>query len=292
MRKISIIIVTYKSNEIIKDCIDSIFKYNDIGEKNLEVIVVDNSPAEISKKMFQDLYLHYGEKIKLIKNKGNFGYGQGNNIGIENSSGDIICIMNPDVRLIMPIFSKTINEFDNNKKLALLGYKQVGGVNLSFYFKPEYYIPIANSLLIKILNKINIFSPKHMFLSGALFFVDKNKFEKIGKFDDNIFLYLEEPDISNRMLNKGFEIKYNKKYKYMHLIEERNHYNEVTLLNSLNSSNYYHQKFKLNWEIYLRKLIIDTKFKIFISKLLLRHQLKNEFERILKLYKQIKSVPL
>ena len=40
-KKISIVIVTYNSDNHISDCLESIFKYNDIGDA-LEIIIVDN----------------------------------------------------------------------------------------------------------------------------------------------------------------------------------------------------------------------------------------------------------
>ena len=47
---ISIIIVTYNSQLFIKKCLDSVFKYNDVGAL-LEVIVVDNSPKEMADQL-------------------------------------------------------------------------------------------------------------------------------------------------------------------------------------------------------------------------------------------------
>jgi len=44
-KKLSIVIVTYNSNKVIKECLESIEKHNDIG-KSLEVIIVDNSPVK------------------------------------------------------------------------------------------------------------------------------------------------------------------------------------------------------------------------------------------------------
>jgi GT2 family glycosyltransferase len=53
---ISIIIVTYNSEEHIYNCLKSIFKYNDIKDA-LEVIVVDNCSLN-SDKMFNNI-IHF-----------------------------------------------------------------------------------------------------------------------------------------------------------------------------------------------------------------------------------------
>ena len=103
---ISFVIVTYNSHSLIIDCLESIFKYNDIGE-NLEVIVVDNSSSE-QDKMFSDISNRYGERVTLIDSGKNGGYGFGNNIGISRSHSDIVIVMNPDVRFVRPILDRIL----------------------------------------------------------------------------------------------------------------------------------------------------------------------------------------
>ena len=53
---ISVIIVTYHSEKIIYECINSLLKYNDIGDK-LEIIVIDNSPIDIYKRMSKKILI-------------------------------------------------------------------------------------------------------------------------------------------------------------------------------------------------------------------------------------------
>jgi GT2 family glycosyltransferase len=182
MVRISIIIVTYNSKKYIDNCLKSLYEYNDIGDE-LEVIIVDNSPKDINNEMFSYIKETYKYPIKLIHNEKNGGYGQGNNIGIEAASGDIIAIMNPDIIHTESLFKQVISEFKNNNKLGMLGYKQLGGKEISFYIRQEFQKPIVTTLLTKLYNKINYFSKDRMYLSGAYFFTLKNNFKKIDLFD-------------------------------------------------------------------------------------------------------------
>ncbi len=102
MKKISTVIVTYNSEAHIYDCLDSLFKYNDIGD-DLEVIVVDNCSQKFT-DMKDRIENKYAKSVTVISNLCNGGYGQGNNVGIKASHAPIIMIMNPDVRLVMPVF--------------------------------------------------------------------------------------------------------------------------------------------------------------------------------------------
>ena len=242
MCTISFVIVTYRSMDLIHDCIDSIFEF---AEGNFEVLVVDNSPAQDSEVLEKFLKDTYKTKVRFIRNERNGGYGQGNNIGVKNSKGDLIAIVNPDVRF-KEIFTQSVTEhFESNKNLSLLGFKQQGGVNLSFYVKPEYFIPVIDKFIVKITNKLNWFHSKFLYLSGACLFLRKDYFLKAGLFDENMFLYFEEPDISNRLANLGYQIKFDKSVEYVHLVGDRSDIGEGTFNAWLNSLIYYLDKFKI-----------------------------------------------
>ena len=264
---ISYIIVTYKSEMLIEECIRSILKFNHDSE--FEIIVVDNSPSE-HKFLTEDICSKFNHKIIYMSNE-NLGYGQGNNIGIKKSKGDIICIVNPDVRFVEPYVNIVNDYFSCNKNNALISFKQIGGSDLSFYLKPDYYIPFFNSFIVKIFNKFDIFYSRYFYLSGACFFIKKDNFEKIGLFDENFFMYFEEPDISNRFLQNKLKIYYNNNVKYVHLIGNRDSISHSLIQYELKSWIYYLKKYQLNIKLnfFFKKIEFyfrsKEKHKIFID---------------------------
>lgn len=218
MKKLSIVIVTYNSIKDIIGCLNSISKYNDINDE-LEIIVVDNDSNDIE-DLDKLLSKNYPDVI-LIKNKNNGGYGQGNNIGIYKSSSPLILIMNPDVRLCMPIF-KTAIEIFKNTDVVLLGMQQYENEKK----KSASFLPKEPSIKLLLLYKIytlfNYYNPNYFFISGACFFLRKSTFIEIGAFDENIFLYGEETDINTRLLNKyKTGIVFNHRIKYIHPTHSR-----------------------------------------------------------------------
>ena len=86
---VSIIILNYNAGELLINCVESVFqtKYS-----NFEVIVVDNISSDNSHKKCKEKF----EKIQLIENSKNYGYCEGNNIGIRKAKGEFIVILNPD----------------------------------------------------------------------------------------------------------------------------------------------------------------------------------------------------
>ena len=225
MKKVSIIIVTYNSDTDIYDCVTSIMEYADIPLEEIELVIVDNNSVGCD-AMFDRLKTLWGEAIVLIKNSINGGYGQGNNLGIKYCSAPLVLIMNPDVRLLFPIFRKAINFFAKDKDMCVLGMKQ--------WLTPE--IPSTNSftctymmngylstLLSALCTRLDIYIAKYMHFSGSCFFIDKAMFEAIGLFDESVFLYGEEDDVHYRLLHhfKDCKMVYDKSLGYLHLTKER-----------------------------------------------------------------------
>ena len=219
VKRLSVIIVTYRSERDIYDCLRSLWQHCDIPKEQLEVIVVDNSPE--SDGMFARLRQLYGQELLLIHNTHNGGYGQGNNVGIRQASAPVILIMNPDVRLIEPVFKTAVEAFENDTALCMYGMKQMLSDTvkspLSFDCTNAmngYAAPIVSSLC----NKLDLFLPRWMYLSGACFFIRKQPFEEVGLFDEDVFMYGEENDIHARMVQRfGPHMIFNRHLRYVHL---------------------------------------------------------------------------
>ncbi len=224
MKQLSIIIVTYNSEKDIYDCVTSIKKYTDIPLAELEIIIVDNNSNNVD-SMFAKLRKLYGEDLILINNTHNGGYGQGNNVGIRRATAPVILIMNPDVRLICPIFNTAIKAFENDNNLCIYGMKQMltSTVPSSSSFTCTYMMNgYLNTFLTGICNRIDYYIPRYMHFSGSCFYIRKSFFEKIGLFDESIFMYGEEDDIQYRLRKAGYRImKYNRKLRYIHLVKAR-----------------------------------------------------------------------
>lgn len=225
MKKVSIIIVTYNSEKDIYDCITSIIENSDISLAEIELVVVDNNSRGCD-TMFKKLKTLWGEDIILIKNSRNGGYGQGNNVGIRRCSAPVVLIMNPDVRLVCPIFRKAIDLFSKDKNMCMLGMKQwltleePSTNSFTCTYRMNGYL---STILSALCTRLDIYIAKYMHFSGSCFFINKAMFETVGLFDESVFLYGEEDDIHYRLMHRFKECKmvYDKSLKYLHLTKER-----------------------------------------------------------------------
>ena len=224
MKRLSIVIVTYNSEKDIFDCITSVFHHNDIGAEALEVIVVDNNSRD-GEGMFRELRKRFGERLVLISNEHNGGYGQGNNVGIRRAAAPVVMIMNPDVRLMEPVFSTALQAFDSDSQLSLYGMKmmltETRPSRNSFvctYMMNGY----LSTLLSAFCSRFDLYIPRYMYIAGACFFLRRSLFLDIGMFDERVFLYGEEDDIRYRLAKRfGAHFKYNRHLHYMHLTMDR-----------------------------------------------------------------------
>lgn len=224
MKKLSVIIVTYNSEPDIYGCLEALFVHNDIGDQ-LEVIVVDNDSRDYA-HMRDELERLYSDRIALLRNTQNGGYGQGNNIGIKQATSPIIMIMNPDVRLIDISLKEIVSRFEKDKQIAICGFKQIineqrkRGTSFSLLNHYSGLVRFIGGIAAK---RLDCFCWRHMYFCGACFCVRKEMFEQAGLFDEHIFLYGEENDIHYR-IHKSFPKAhdvYMRHIVYLHPTENR-----------------------------------------------------------------------
>jgi len=224
MKRLSVIIVTYNSLGDIFECLDSVFRFMDIPQDELEVIVVENNSPQ-GDEMISGIANKYGDKVITVRNDRNGGYGQGNNVGIRMAHAPIILVMNPDVRLAEPVFGEALKVFEK-PDTCMYGIKQYNSFtnksnnSILVSFRVNGYL---RSLLMPVLNRLDLYFPRFMYFSGSFFFVRKEMFESVGLFDESVFMYAEEEDIHFRLTKSfGPHHVYNPKRHYVHLTYNRN----------------------------------------------------------------------
>ena len=210
---VSVIVLNYNAGELLLNCIESIKKS---AYKNLEIIVVDNISTDKSQKICKEKY----PDIKLIQNDENFGYCEGNNIGIRKARGDFIMILNPD----------TIVEPNCIRELIFAHEKLGEGL-----YQPKILSLNEKQVLQSMGNMIHIFGfgfakdkgkkdeevdeeiKKIGYASGTCLFTSKNVLEKVGLLDSFLFLYHDDLDLGWRASQIGINSYYVPKSKIYHV---------------------------------------------------------------------------
>lgn len=192
---ISIIIVNYNTAAIISDCIDSLLKQQNI---QAEIIVIDNASTDNS----LDVLRNYGDKIKIIANPENSGFGKANNIAFKTSTGRYIFLLNPDACLTdANALTNLISFMDKHPDCGLAGPRVMKNQRIT---TPQHYYPGE-----KFLHKGFANLPgKIAWVIGACMIIRREVFAAVSGFDENYFLYAEETDLCLRIRQQGYTIEY------------------------------------------------------------------------------------
>ncbi|MDD5290571.1 MAG: glycosyltransferase family 2 protein [Patescibacteria group bacterium] len=198
----SIIITSFNTREILKNCLVSIF--SSCGRKDFEIIVVDNNSSDGSAEM---LNADFGQRIKLIANKKNIGFGPANNQGAKIASGEYLFFLNSDTIIKEDILTPIKEFFLLNPEVGIIG----PGLILPDGTSQKYAygrFPGLVGLLVRNSGQEpegNKSSFTVDWVSGAALAIRKNVWGKIGGFDENFFMYFEDIDLCKRAKNFGFK---------------------------------------------------------------------------------------
>lgn len=208
---LSIVIVSYNNGDELVNCLDSIFRFNDLGS-DLEVIVVDNSPGDVVSNLIGDY-----QGIRILKNPKN-GFGRANNIGFDHSIGEHILFLNPDTLITDYCFRKMIQLYESDNSIGMAGFRLInaeGKESNSYNIRFNY--GILKKTVLHLSRRFHFFIPRLMYTCGADILTDRNTFSAIGKFDDDIFMYGEEEDIAARLNCIGKKVMYFPEITIVHL---------------------------------------------------------------------------
>ena len=170
-KDITIVITTYKSEEKIENCLNSI-------NSEIKVIIVENSNNIKFKTKIEKLF----PNVECVLTKENLGYGRANNIGLKMVQSKYSLILNPDTILDKEAINNFFNFIKINENFAILGPTQ-----------NENLLGVEDSKNIH----TNFFEAESV--KGFAMFLNMVKFNNIGFFDENFFLYLEEIDLCKRI---------------------------------------------------------------------------------------------
>ena len=215
-KELSIIIVNYRSEQYLKNCVASLF--NVLADKiDFEIIIVNN---DASGQITDSLAGLPG--IKVINQRQNVGFGAANNLGARQARGRLFWFLNPDTEIKASI-QGILAAFDKNLTVGIIGPGLVtmnGEVQLwAAGVEADFFDLVRNNLGFPASHKIWS-SPKSIetaWVSGGAMFVQKEVFEAVGGFDEKFFMYYEDIDLCRRVRQLGKKVVYHPAVKIKHI---------------------------------------------------------------------------
>ena len=185
---LSIIIVSYNTKDLLKQCLDSI--YGKVQDISFEIFVVDNNSQDGSPKMVKNLF----PQVKLIENKENKGFASANNLAIKRSNGKYVLLLNSDTIVLPGSLSKMVQFMDETPKAGATGCKLIN---------PDGSLQSFGRGLKRVREKgvreVN-------WVEAACLMVRQRVIDGIGLMDENFFFYSEDMDWCRRIRLAGWKI--------------------------------------------------------------------------------------
>ncbi|GAB6072771.1 hypothetical protein JCM14244_11480 [Venenivibrio stagnispumantis] len=269
---ISFILVNYNTLNLTYESIKSIIESFD-DKNEYEIILVDNNSKDGSKEFFLNLEKKLNN-FKYIYLEENLGFAKANNTGFKYSKGEYIYILNPDTLLHTKNINQIIdNKFAKDEKIAVIATKviygdgslqpnvqkftnlftvslrllEIGKIvrNNKFLLNIFKYLPFKPKVINVYLQNFNE-ERKESFIdwaSGCSLIFRRDIFEKLGGFDEKIFMYTEDEEICYRVHKLGYKILYTPDIVITHFVgKSSKNINDFIVKTKVKSEFYYFKK--------------------------------------------------
>ena len=266
MSKVSCIILNYNDFTTTLNLLECIKNYSILDF----IVVVDNCSTDDS---WVKLLGYKSEKIHVIKAEKNGGYGAGNNVGLRYSSEilnvDYSIIANPDVLFSEECIRKFLHTFQENSSVAVVSAKQSNSHDCAWKNCSAMQYILATSLFFEVWLKIRSYSSSYFkdrnsvpvfAVPGSLLMVDLKKMLKYGMYDEEFFLYYEEPVLAQKFADAGLKTVLRLDCSYVH-----NHH--VSISKTYRRWSQQHAVLLKSAELFLRKYKKANALQMMFAKL-------------------------
>jgi GT2 family glycosyltransferase len=172
-----------------------------------QLFVIDNNSIDGSKAYLQTMLKKkfFNKKMKLTINRKNIGLAKAWNKAITFGQSEYIVFLNPDIIFTKNWLTKLIKSADKYRKAMVVGVK-VLNPDGAIYHAGAISRPRGRGLQ----NRPGLYDreKKLRLIQGSCFLVKRAVFAKIGKFDEQFFVYGEEADFCRRVRKAGFHVLY------------------------------------------------------------------------------------
>jgi GT2 family glycosyltransferase len=225
--EVSIIVVNYNTRDILRDCLDSVYKQAKIIE--CEVIVIDNASRDGSVEMIKNFF----PQVILIENPINRGFAAANNQGIRVAKGEYMLLLNSDTILLDNAVKKSVEFADSHERAGIVGCRVLNRDGTlqptCFMFPSLLNLVLLVSCLNKLFYRSRFFGREQMtwwdrmderevdVVTGCFMLVRREGVRDVGLLDEQYFMYGEETDWCYRFKKKNWKVFYTPVPEIVHI---------------------------------------------------------------------------
>lgn len=219
MAKTFVVMLNWNSKEMTAECIRSLFG---MKEKDYEIIVVDNGSRDDSVSYLRQMF----PEIIVIANENNLGFTGGCNVGIARAlelGAEFILLVNNDVLVDEKLLGELLADAERNPQAGMVSPK------IYYYDKPEVLwwaggnykswsgLPRVRGLRRQDGEKYGA-SREIDWATGCVLLLRSSALRKAGCFNEAFFNYVDDLDISLRVRDAGYTIRFVPQGKVWHKV--------------------------------------------------------------------------
>lgn len=211
MNSIAVVILNWNGKGLLEQFLPSVTKYS----AEATIYVADNASTDDSLEFVR---VNYPE-IKIIENKGNFGYAKGYNVALQQVEEDIYTLINSDIEVTEGWLLPILSLFEQDIETAIIQPKILDYKNKTHFeyagaaggFIDKYGFPFCRGRIFDTIeeDKGQYNDTSQIFwASGACFFIRKDAFRVLKGFDKDFFAHQEEVDLCWRAYNNNYKVMF------------------------------------------------------------------------------------
>ena len=185
-----------------------------------EIIVVDS----LTTRQSRDIVRERTPRAKFLGYKTNLGFSRGVNIGLKNSIGKFLLVLNPDIVMSDDTVEKLLSYIQRHKDIGMVGpqLRNFNGTIQQNYF--NFYTPLTIAARRSFLGKLWPFrqaladflmtgsDPNKIqtpdWLMGSALMLRREAVAQVGPMDERFFMYFEDVDWARRFWHNGYKVVY------------------------------------------------------------------------------------
>lgn len=230
MMQLAIIILNYRTPNLVRDCLFSLQNQVTLGQQ--QIIVVDNASGDNSLEVIQKTIDEQGwEKwATLVASPVNGGFSAGNNVGIKAVEAENYLLLNSDTIVRPGAIDALLKALEIYPEAGLISPRlewpdETPQISCFRYHSPisELINSAATSPVTKLLNAYDVpipvadtpFEPE--WTSFACVLIRKAVIDQIGLMDEGYFMYFDDIDYCRRARDVGWKIVHYPQARVVHL---------------------------------------------------------------------------
>jgi N-acetylglucosaminyl-diphospho-decaprenol L-rhamnosyltransferase len=225
MTRLAILIVSYNSRSDLETVLRSLTETPPTVPH--EIVVVDNASTDSTPAYIRERW----PGVRLIASESNLGFAQANNLGIRNTSSELVLLVNPDTIVSGSDVDRLVFVLESQPDVAVVGPRIVDGTGraeLSFGAMISPWAELRQKILVRgndrgvspitaIVDRMTRRTRRVDWVSGACLLIRRQDLDQVGGFDPRFFMYAEDVDLCAAVRAQGRSVLFSAEPQVVHL---------------------------------------------------------------------------